>query len=58
MIRLIGIVFFALGAVLTYFTYIGSVQASIVPQIVPVFYLGAVLLMVVGMVAIIARYKQ
>jgi hypothetical protein len=58
MIRLIGLVFLGLGATLTYFTYVGAVQASIVPQIVPVFYLGAVLLMIVGFVALIAKYKD
>jgi flagellar basal body-associated protein FliL len=55
LIRLVGIVFLAIGAALTYFTY--SASSSIVPQIVPVFYLGAVLLMIVGIVAIVAKYK-
>jgi hypothetical protein len=57
MIRLIGAVFLGLGAALTYFTYVGAEQASIVPQIVPVFYLGSGLLMLVGLIAVIARYK-
>jgi hypothetical protein len=57
MIRLIGFAFLALGVTLTYFTYTGAEQAAIVPQIVPVFYLGAGLLIIVGLVAIIARYK-
>jgi hypothetical protein len=57
MIRLIGLVFLGLGASLTYFTYTAAAQASIVPQIVPVFYLGAGLLMLVGFVALIANYK-
>jgi hypothetical protein len=58
MIRLVGLVFLGLGAVLTIFTYEGAVQAAIVPQIVPVFYLGALLLMVVGLVAVIAEYRD
>jgi hypothetical protein len=57
MIRLIGALLFAMGTILTYFTYVGAAQAAIVPQIVPVFYLGAVMLMIVGLIAIIARYK-
>ena len=57
MIRLIGLVFLGLGAALTYFTYVGAEQAAIVPQIVPVFYLGAGLIMLVGFIAFIAKYK-
>jgi len=55
--RLVGILVLVLGLVLTYFTYQGASSASIVPQIVPVFYLGGGLLVVVGAVALIARYK-
>jgi hypothetical protein len=58
MIRLLGTAFLVLGAALTYFTYEGAAQASIVPQIVPVFYLGAGLLMVVGFVALVVRYAD
>jgi hypothetical protein len=57
MIRLVGVLLVGMGAALTYLTYMGAAQAAIVPQIVPVFYLGSVLLMIVGIVAIIARYK-
>jgi len=57
MIRLVGLVFLILGAALTYFTYLGAVQASIVPQVVPVFYLGAGMLIVVGIIAVVAKYK-
>jgi len=57
MIRLVGALLLAMGTILTYFTYVGAAQAAIVPQIVPVFYLGAVMLMIVGLIAIIARYK-
>ncbi|MGA2198405.1 MAG: hypothetical protein ABSG45_00550 [Nitrososphaerales archaeon] len=56
-IRLVGLLLLALGAVLTYFTYSEATAADIVPQIVPVFYLGAGLLMLVGIVAVIAKYK-
>ena len=57
LIRLVGLVFLILGAALTYFTYSAATASDIVPQIVPVFYLGAVLLMVVGVVAVTAKYK-
>jgi hypothetical protein len=56
-IRLAGLLLLALGVVLTYFTYTAATAADIVPQIVPVFYLGAGLLMLVGIVAVIAKYK-
>lgn len=58
MIRLIGLVFLGIGVTLAYFTYLGAVQASIVPQILPVFYLGAALLMIVGFIAVVANYKS
>ena len=57
MIRLVGLVVLVLGAALTYFTYLGAAQASIVPQVVPVFYLGAGMLMVVGIIAVVSKYK-
>ena len=57
LIRLFGMVVLAIGAALTYFTYAAASSSSIVPQIVPVFYLGGVLLMIAGFAAIIAKYK-
>jgi hypothetical protein len=57
LVRLSGIVLLILGAVLTYFTYSAASSSSIVPQIVPVFYLGSGLLMIAGLVAIVAKYK-
>ncbi len=56
-IRLTGMLLLALGVVLTYLTYSEAAAADIVPQIVPVFYLGAGLLIVVGFVAVIAKYE-
>jgi hypothetical protein len=58
MLRLVGAAFLVLGASLTYFTYVGEAQASVAPQIVPVFYLGAGLLMLVGLVALVANYSN
>lgn len=57
MIRLVGLVFLAIGLTLIVVTYQSAGNSSIVPQIVPVFYLGSGLLVVVGFVAIIAKYK-
>jgi hypothetical protein len=56
-IRLVGIFLLVLGVILTYLTYSEAATADLVPQIVPVFYLGAGLLMLVGIVAVIARYE-
>jgi hypothetical protein len=58
MLRLIGAVMVGLGATLTYLTYQAAAQANLVPQIVPVFYLGAILLILIGVVAITAKYKN
>ncbi len=57
MLRLVGLVFLALGAAMTYLTYSEASQANIVPQIVPVFYLVSSLLMAVGFITTITRYK-
>ena len=58
LIRIVGVVMLGLGAALTYLTYQGAAQAEIVPQIAPVFYLGAFLLMIVGVFAVIAKYRS
>ena len=56
-IRLVGILLLALGLALAYFTYSTAAADDLVPEIVPVFYLGAGLLVIVGFVAVIANYK-
>jgi len=55
-IRLVGLLLVALGVILTYFTYSEASAATLVPEIVPVFYIGAGLLIIVGFVAVIAKY--
>jgi hypothetical protein len=55
--RLVGLLMLALGVILTYYTHSEAAAADIVPQIVPVFYIGAGLLMLVGLVAVIAKYE-
>ena len=48
---------FALGATLAYLTYIEAAAAGIVPQIVPVFYLIAALLLYFGLLAMVAKFR-
>ncbi len=57
LLRLVGLVILALGGAMTYLTYMEGSNANIVPQILPVFYLIALLLMIVGIVAVIAKFK-
>ena len=58
LIRLVGIMFFALGAAMTYLTYQEAAAATLVPALVPVFYLLSSMLMVAGFAALMARYKE
>jgi len=57
LLRLVGLVFLALGAAMTYLTYSEAAQADLVPQIVPVFYLVSIMLMIVGLIIAIAKFK-
>ena len=57
LVRLTGILLAILGVVLTYFTFSAASSSSIVPQIVPVFYLGSGLLIIVGLAAVVVNYK-
>ncbi len=57
LMRLVGLVFLVMGAAMTYLTYSEASQANIVPQIVPVFYLVSILLVIVGFVATVSKYK-
>jgi hypothetical protein len=58
LIRLVGIMFFVLGAAMTYLTYQETVAATLVPSLVPVLFLLSSMLMVAGFVALLARYKE
>jgi len=58
LIRLVGIMFFALGAAMTYLTYQEAAAATLVPALIPVLYLLSSMLMVAGLVALLARYKE
>jgi hypothetical protein len=57
LIRLSGLLVFILGVAMLYFTYSEASKGNLVPQIVPVFYLVAALLAIVGFVAVIAKFK-
>jgi hypothetical protein len=56
-LRLVGLIVLGFGAALMYLTYSEAAQANLVPQITPVFYLGSGLLMIVGALALIAKYE-
>jgi hypothetical protein len=58
LVRLVGIMFFVLGAAMTYLTYQEAVAATLVPALIPVLYLLSSSLMVAGFVALMARYKE
>jgi hypothetical protein len=54
LLRLVGLVFLGLGAAMTYLTYS---EADLAPQIVPVFYLVSIMLMIVGIIVAVAKFK-
>jgi len=58
LLRLVGIMFLALGAAMTYLTYQEAAAATLVPALVPVLYLLSTMLMVAGFAAFIARYRE
>ena len=58
LIRLVGIMFLALGAGMTYLTYQEVAAATLVPALIPVLYLLSSMLMVAGFAALMSRYKE
>jgi hypothetical protein len=56
-IRLCGMMFTALGLGLTYETFVESGAETIQPPLIPVLYLCSGMLILVGIVALFARYK-
>jgi hypothetical protein len=58
LLRLVGLLFLAIGAVLTYLTYEEALNADLVPQLVPVFYLCSGILIIAGFTAMIAKYRS
>jgi hypothetical protein len=56
-LRLCGMLFFALGLGFIYETYTSAAAEVIQPPLVPVYYLCAIMLVLAGSAAIIAKYK-
>jgi hypothetical protein len=57
LLRLLGIMFFALGAAMIILTNQAAAAASIQPQVVPVDYLVSSMLMIAGLMALVTKYK-
>jgi hypothetical protein len=57
LLRLMGLIFFVLGASLSYFTYTEAAQGNVVPEITPVFYLVSGILIVSGLLAVTVKYR-
>ncbi len=57
MLRLVGFIVFALGAIMTYETFVNAGADVLQPPLVPVLYLCSGLLVVAGLVAVVAKYK-
>ena len=58
LIRLVGVMFLVLGITMTILTYQQVLAATLVPPIVPVLYLCSTMLMIVGFVAFISKYRE
>jgi hypothetical protein len=57
LLRLVGVIFFALGAIMTYETFENAGADVLQPPLVPVFYLLSGMLVVAGFLALIAKYR-
>ena len=57
LIRLVGLVTLAFGAALFYFSYTNATVSGIAPEIITVNYALGILLMVVGLLATLAKFK-
>ena len=57
LLRLVGVVVFALGAIMTYETFVNAGADVLQPPLVPVLYLCSGMLVISGLVALIAKYK-
>ena len=57
MLRLVGVIVFVLGVIMTYETFVNAGADVLQPPLVPVLYLCSGMLVVSGLVALIARYK-
>jgi hypothetical protein len=57
LVRLLGLLFLGLGAAMVYFTYSNAAIPGIAPEIVTINYALGLLLLVVGVFAIFAKFK-
>jgi len=56
-LRLVGVIVFVLGVIMTYETFVNAGADVLQPPLVPVLYLCSGMLVVAGFVALIAKYK-
>lgn len=57
MLRLVGVIVFVLGVIMTYETFVNAGADVLQPPLVPVLYLCSGMLVISGLVALIAKYK-
>jgi len=57
MLKLVGVIVFVLGAILTYETFVNAGADVLQPPVVPVLYLCSGMLLVAGFVALMAKYR-
>ena len=57
MLRLVGVIVFVLGVIMTYETFVNAGADVLQPPLVPVLYLCSGMLVISGFVALIAKYK-
>lgn len=56
-LRLVGVIVFVLGVLMTYETFTNAGADVLQPPLVPVLYLCSGMLVIAGFVALIAKYK-
>ena len=56
-LRLVGVVVFVLGVIMTYETFVNAGADALQPPVVPVLYLCSGMLVIAGLVALVAKYK-
>jgi formate-dependent nitrite reductase membrane component NrfD len=57
LLRLVGVIVFVLGVLMTYETFVNAGADALQPPLVPVLYLCSGMLVVAGFVALIAKYR-
>lgn len=56
-LRLVGVIVFVLGVIMTYETFVNAGGNALQPPLVPVLYLCSGMLVTAGFVTLIAKYK-